>query len=95
MNTNLAKTSPETPRLTPQRRELLDFVAFEESTSAIWPWAVPAEAIRGDDGKLSAVEAMLAYDPRNGYDTDQMYGALDKVFGINPDLRKSISGTAS
>ena len=72
--------------LTPQRRDVLDFIMFEDSTSLIWPWAVPAEIICRDEEKLKAVEAMLDYDPEVGCDTEQIYAALNKVFGCNPAL---------
>jgi len=70
----------------PQRKEILDFVTFEGSTSVIWPWAVPAEEICQDQEGLDAVEGMLAYDPKGGYDVDQLHNALSQVFGVNPVL---------
>lgn len=94
----LMETFPYMPELdealqvTPQRQEILDFVLFEDSTSIIWPWAVSAEEIRGDEQKLTAVESMLFYDPQTGYDTDQLYDALDTVFGANPVLTQQHSG---
>ncbi len=72
--------------MAPQRREILDIVMFEDQTAVIWPWAATAEEICQDEEKLKAVEAALHYDLKNGYDTEQLYEALDQIFGINPAL---------
>lgn len=76
--------------MTPQRREILDLVQFEGGTAITWPWAATAEEISQDEEKLKAVEAMLNYDSKDGYDTDQLYHALDQVFGTNPILAEQL-----
>jgi len=94
----IATTDPaadiETPP-SPQRKEILDFVTFEDSTSVIWPWAVPAEEICRDQERLAVVEGMLVCDPKDGYDVDQLHNALDQVFGINPVLTEQQGPTGS
>lgn len=75
--------------MTPRRTEILNLVALEEETAEIWPWAATAEEISQDDEKLSAVEAMLHYSPDFGCDTDQVYQAIEQVFGLNPILSKN------
>lgn len=70
----------------PQRREILALVRFEDNTAVTWPWAATVEEICQDEEKLKAVEAMLKYDPKGGYDTDQLYQAMDQIFGVNPLL---------
>lgn len=67
-------------------KSITDFVAFEAETSTTWPWALPAEKLLQSDEKLLTVAQSIHLDDDDACDTDEMYDALDRVFGINPTL---------
>lgn len=80
----LRKTFPYDPELDGQRQAIIDFIKFEEETSVIWPWAASAgEMIQSD---LRAVERAVQFDLQDNFDTDELYAALDRAFGVNPAL---------
>lgn len=71
---------------------IADFISFEAGTSIIWPWAVPAEELLQRREELRAVAQTIRLDSDGRCDTDEMYEALERVFGPNPIL---VEGTHS
>ena len=82
------RPDPEIIEVAPllDRRELVDYIKFEEATSELFPWFVSAEEMLADTKKLDEVQASLSHLPDGGYDTDELREALDRAFGINPAL---------
>lgn len=69
-------------------RAVTDYLRFEQETSEIWPWFLSAEEMLGDEQKLNEVSAALHHDPEHGYDTEEIYQALNEAFGVNPTLER-------
>lgn len=69
------------------REAIVDFVTFEDETSLIWPWAIPAEDILQNEETLLKIEAAMRLDETGYCDTDNLYDAIDRIVGINPVLR--------
>lgn len=67
-------------------KAVIDFVTFEAETSLVWPWAVPAEEIVNDRETLLAIAAAAPFDGTDGFDTDGLYDAVDRIVGRNPAL---------
>lgn len=84
----LLETFPYTPELDEQRQFIIEFIRFEESTSAIWPWALSGEEIMRDSSLLKEVERSIHFDETGGCDTDELYEALDRIAGVNPELKE-------
>ena len=72
-----------------EREAIADFLQFEESTSAIWPWALPADEILQNEELLRKVEKAVSFDSQGSCDTDALYDALDRIVGINPALNEA------
>ena len=69
-----------------QLENITDFVMFEAETSIIWPWAIPAEEMLQRRDDLLAAAKAVHLDAEGYCDTDEMYEALEQVFGTNPVL---------
>lgn len=82
----LLETFPHMPELDGRRQAIIDFIKFEEETSVIWPWAVPAEGIIQSEEMLLAVEKLVNFDDAHNYDTDELYAAVVQIAGVNPAL---------
>ena len=65
---------------------IVDFVTFEDETSLIWPWAIPAEDILQNQETLLKIAAAIHFDDTGSCDTDELYDAIDRIVGINPVL---------
>lgn len=65
---------------------IIDYVTFEDDTSIIWPWAIPAEELLQRREELLAVAEAIYLDENGLCDTDEMYEELTRVFGLNPIL---------
>lgn len=65
---------------------IVDYVNFEAETSIIWPWAIPAEELLQRREELLAVAETIHLDADGCCDTDEMYEALERIFGANPVL---------
>lgn len=76
------KVSDETKRL----EAIVDFVNFEDETSLIWPWAVPAEELLQDKEVLLKIAEAVYFDETGCCDTDELHDAIDRIVGINPVL---------
>ncbi|WP_299966752.1 hypothetical protein [uncultured Oscillibacter sp.] len=85
----LTTTFPYMPELDREREAIADFLQFEESTSAIWPWALPADEILQNEELLRKVEKAVSFDSQGSCDTDALYDALDRIVGINPALNEA------
>lgn len=85
----LKTTFPYMPKLDREREAIVDFLRFEESTSTIWPWALPADEILQNEELLRKVEKAVSFDSQGSCDTDELYDALDRVIGVNPELKES------
>ena len=85
----LTATFPYMPELDGERAAIIDFLQFEESTSAVWPWTLPADEITQNDELLRKVEKAVSFDQQGDYDTDELYNALDRIVGVNPVLKDS------
>ncbi len=68
------------------RQAILDFIRFEEETSRIWPWAISAEAIIQSDEMLKEIECAIHSERGEDFNTDDLYDAIDRVAGVNPEL---------
>lgn len=82
----LKTTFPYMPELDREREAIVDFLRFEESTSTIWPWALPANEILQNEELLRMVEKAVSFDSQGSCVTDELYDALDRVIGVNPAL---------
>ena len=69
-----------------RRKSVIDFIQFEDATSAIWPWAVSAEALLQNEAMLLEVEKRVCFDESGNCDTDELYAAIDQIVGINPAM---------
>ncbi len=76
------KITDESKRL----EAIIDFVTFEDETSLIWPWAIPAEDILQNQETLLKIAAAIHFDETGSCDTDELYDAIDQIVGINPVL---------
>ena len=70
-----------------RRKSVIDFIQFEDATSAIWPWAVSAEALLQNETMLLEVEKRVCFDESGNCDTDGRYAAIDQIVGINPAMK--------
>lgn len=61
------------------------FVRFEAATSQIYPWAIPEEQILSEP-MLTNIAKDLTQREDGSYDTDELYGNIEKFAGINPVL---------
>lgn len=61
------------------------FVRFEAATSQIYPWATPEEQILSEP-MLTNIAKDLTQREDGSYDTDELYGSIEKFAGINPVL---------
>lgn len=68
-----------------RREEILKFIKFEDATSKIWPWAMSAEDIMGDDLLLYEIERRAPFEG-DRCDTVALYHTIDEVVGVNPAL---------
>lgn len=66
---------------------IVDFVTFEDETSLIWPWAIPAEELLQNQETLLKIASAIQLDETGRCDTDELYDAIDQIVGINPVLR--------
>lgn len=80
----LLETFPYNPELDIQRLAIIDYIQFEDETSEIWPWAVSAEELLQSD--LRGVEKIVHFENGDHFDTDELYFAINHIFGINPIL---------
>ncbi|MBQ3569522.1 MAG: hypothetical protein IJA20_02490 [Methanocorpusculum sp.] len=65
-----------------------DFIRFEESSSERFPWSVPAKEMLKDEARLKDVMHRLKWH-NTEYESDDLYGLLDKTFGVNPEVKKA------
>ena len=65
---------------------IINYVTFEDDTSIIWPWAIPAEELLQRKEELLAVAEKMYLDEDGLCDTEEMYEELTRVFGLNPIL---------
>lgn len=68
------------------REAIADFVTFEDETSLIWPWAIPAEDILQNEETLQKIAAIIHLDETGCCDTDELHDVIDRIFGISPVL---------
>lgn len=73
------------------RQAILDFIRFEEETSRIWPWAISAETIIQSDEMLKEIECTIRSECEESFDADNLYDAIDRVAGVNPELEATPS----
>lgn len=68
------------------REAIAGFVTFEDETSLIWPWAIPAEDILQNEETLQKIAAIIHLDEAGCCDTDELHDVIDRIVGINPVL---------
>lgn len=83
----LLDTFPYTPEMDDKRQFILEFIEFEASTAEIWPWALSMGEMIQNEELLQKVEKAVQFDAAGSCDTDELYEALDKIVGVNPELR--------
>ena len=69
-----------------QRTAIIDFIIFEDSSSKIWPWAVSAEDMLQNETMLRELEKAVHFGAHGEFDTDELYDAIDRIAGVNPEL---------
>lgn len=84
----LKETFPYQPEQDVVRGAIIDFVNFENATSIIWPWAVPADEIIQSEETLRKLERAVGFEQGEAFDTDVLYAALDRIVGVNPVLKE-------
>ncbi len=84
----LLENFPYMPELDAERQSIVAFIKFEDSTSAVWPWALSAEEILRNTDMLRTVERAVRFDSTGRCDTDELYEALDRIAGVNPALNE-------
>ena len=67
-------------------KAIIDFINFEDETSLIWPWAVPAEDLLQNKATLLNIAEAVYFDESGCCDTDELYDAIGQMVGINPAL---------
>lgn len=75
------------------REAIADFVTFEDETSLIWPWTIPAEDILQNEETLQKIAAIIHLDEAGCCDTDELHDVIDRIVGINPVLSQEIGGS--
>ena len=69
------------------KEQVKNFIAFEDETSIIYPWAIKADNIT--DTQLNNVSSKLCsygYNENMDIAADDIYEALNTILGINPAL---------
>ena len=69
------------------KEQIKDFIAFEDETSSIYPWATKANNIT--DAQLNSASSELrscGYNENMDVATNDIYEVLNKILGINPAL---------
>lgn len=63
----------------PLENEVYDFVKFEAETSLVYPWKTPLLQIID---LVPEIANRIRKNAPDGYDTDDIYDAVDEVCGI-------------
>ena len=65
-------------------RDIVDYIQFEQATSAVWAWAVTGDEMLANERALREIAGRLT--SAGAWDTERIYQELNKTFGINPAL---------
>ena len=68
------------------RKAVTDFIQFEDETSLIWPWAIPADRLLEDEELLQKIVETVRFDETGNYAADDLYDAIDKTIGNSSNL---------
>ena len=65
-------------------RDIVDYIQFEQATSAAWAWAVTGDEMLANERTLREIAGRLT--GAGAWDTESIYEELTETFGTNPVL---------